>query len=287
MSEKKDYSKYKEYIEDKGPRKKLSEYSDDELKELYKRYDLYCVTEYMKFFLKNKYPEYNIEGLIFPNFKIGNWASSRTDSIYPRWINDWIDTMWMNSVSISTVNDLMSTDNYYKSNKERNRDDCKRYTMTIANECIMLFVLKEFYDNGTNPDYEDFIDTLYMNDDFDLQNGIATKLQMLDFIWNTLRWCKVKELEKLLKFSDNHFIMVRPGRPSKETIIKMIDVESEECIERFKNRNDIINTLGIKKNNLSMCLKSSSEHPKSKSLWRKWKDEDGKKYWFIEVGLDV
>ena len=71
------------------------------------------------------------------------------------------------------------------------------------------------------------------------------------------------------------------GRPREQHLIKMIDVETGEVFERFNTRDAVMETIGIKKANLSQCLKSSKTNPNAKSTWRKYKFED-RKYWFVE-----
>lgn len=71
------------------------------------------------------------------------------------------------------------------------------------------------------------------------------------------------------------------GRPREQHLIKMIDVETGEVFERFNTRDAVMETIGIKKSNLSQCLKSSKTNPNAKSTWRKYKFED-RKYWFVE-----
>lgn len=70
-------------------------------------------------------------------------------------------------------------------------------------------------------------------------------------------------------------------RPQEQHVIKMIDIETEEVFERFNCRQAVIDTIGVKKNTLSDCIKTSKTNPNAKSTWRKYK-YDGRKYWFVE-----
>lgn len=81
----------------------------------------------------------------------------------------------------------------------------------------------------------------------------------------------------------DQWIPEKRGRKEKRSIIKMIDCDTNEVIEKFSCRADVIEVMGIKKNYLSMCLKSVKDFPKSQSKWKRWihKDEN-KKYWFVE-----
>ena len=89
----------------------------------------------------------------------------------------------------------------------------------------------------------------------------------------------------LLDLCKQYYLKYNPvrevGRPREQHLIKMIDTETEEVFERFNCRQAVIDTIGIKKSNLSQCLKSSKDNPTAKSSWRKYKFED-RKYWFVE-----
>ena len=83
--------------------------------------------------------------------------------------------------------------------------------------------------------------------------------------------------------AENQWIPEKKGRKEKNCIVKMIDCETNEVIERFGCRADVIEVMGIKKNYLSMCLKSVKDFPKSQSKWKRWiHKEENKKYWFVE-----
>lgn len=71
------------------------------------------------------------------------------------------------------------------------------------------------------------------------------------------------------------------GRPREQHLIKMIDIETEEVFERFNCRQAVIDMIGVKKNTLSDCIRTSKTNPNAKSTWRKYKYE-GRKYWFVE-----
>lgn len=70
-------------------------------------------------------------------------------------------------------------------------------------------------------------------------------------------------------------------RPQEQHIIKMIDIETGEVFERFDCRQSAIDTISIKKNTLSDCIRTSKTNPNAKSTWRKYK-YNGRKYWFVE-----
>lgn len=75
---------------------------------------------------------------------------------------------------------------------------------------------------------------------------------------------------------------LRPShRPANQTIIKMIDTETEEVVERFNGRAAVIDATGIKKSQLSKCIKSTKEFPNCNAKWKTFKYEDAK-YYFIE-----
>ena len=89
----------------------------------------------------------------------------------------------------------------------------------------------------------------------------------------------------LLDLCKQYYLKYNPvrevGRPKEQHLIKMIDTETEEVFERFNTRDAVMETIGIKKSNLSQCLKSSNTNPNAKATWRKYKYE-GRKYWFVE-----
>lgn len=67
----------------------------------------------------------------------------------------------------------------------------------------------------------------------------------------------------------------------KNRNILMIDVDTDEVIKTFSNREELLNEVGISKSNLSICI-TANKNP-NKGSWRKWKNkDDGKRYYFVE-----
>lgn len=105
--------------------------------------------------------------------------------------------------------------------------------------------------------------------------------------WSYEQWesfaekCREDNIRPIdLKVSEN-YVEREAHRPLFNKTIKMIDAETDEVYERFDNRSSVIEMIGIKKNRLSACIKSSKENPNCKSLWSKYKYNE-KKYWFVE-----
>lgn len=86
----------------------------------------------------------------------------------------------------------------------------------------------------------------------------------------------------LYELAKSYLNRLRPShRPAKQTIIKMIDTETEEVVETFKGRAAVIDATGIKKNRLSVCIKSVKDNPDCKEKWSAYKYEN-RKYYFAE-----
>ena len=103
--------------------------------------------------------------------------------------------------------------------------------------------------------------------------------------WGVGQWTTFENRCRVDKF---HPINLRPDTDRKEShrpmfnkSIKMIDAESGEVFERFKNRADVIEVIGIKKSRLSQCIKSAKEYPNCTAKWTAYKYEDVK-YYFVE-----
>lgn len=86
----------------------------------------------------------------------------------------------------------------------------------------------------------------------------------------------------IYELAKSYLDRLRPShRPAKQTIIKMIDTETEEVVERFNGRAAVIDATGIKKARLSQCIKSAKENPKCTAKWTAYKYEN-RKYYFVE-----
>jgi hypothetical protein len=86
----------------------------------------------------------------------------------------------------------------------------------------------------------------------------------------------------IYELAKSYLDRLRPShRPAKQTIIKMIDTETEEVVETFKGRAAVIDVTGIKKNRLSVCIKSVKDNPDCKAKWSAYKYEN-RKYYFAE-----
>lgn len=86
----------------------------------------------------------------------------------------------------------------------------------------------------------------------------------------------------IYELAKSYLDRLRPShRPAKQTIIKMIDTETEEVVETFKGRAAVIDATGIKKNRLSVCIKSVKDNPDCKAKWSAYKYEN-RKYYFAE-----
>lgn len=103
--------------------------------------------------------------------------------------------------------------------------------------------------------------------------------------WGVGQWTTFENRCRADKF---HPVNLRPDTDRKEShrpmfnkVIKMIDVESGEVFERFKNRADVIEVIGIKKSRLSQCINSAKEFPNCTAKWTAYKYEDAK-YYFVE-----
>ena len=202
------------------PIKSLSEYSNDDLKKLYKSCITYNVTEWFR------HRKIYAHDQIISSLDVSNCSQD--------------DLRFLNICKINNILNKL----------EKSKDDAsllnEKFALEVCNEvlfwCAGGFVqVKEFYDKGMavqNP--VDLYNELHEFDDEDIEFGKATKFDVYLFIWNTLRFCSAEELGKLLKLADKNFVIYDDaGRPKSNKKIYKYD-RFGNLVATFENRQECI-----------------------------------------------
>lgn len=233
-------------------RKKLHQYSDNELKRLYSRKDLYEMTQSLL--------EYEGDG----KNSIGRFldTSRQTPEMAIKWNNYQIDfikynnsdnnTEWLKKYIeiIEICNDILKWTKVYFGNEDDEIDDVEIIETETEDGSIEVSLqtnLKSKYEK------------IHKNDYNDIRNGKATKEEMYLFIWNTLRFLSLKKLQILVDTYQNLYITNKPGVKSSNKMILVYD-EKDNLITTYKNRNECIESENMSKQNLYKYLKDGKLH---------------------------
>lgn len=108
-------------------------------------------------------------------------------------------------------------------------------------------------DNGRKEQLETKFVELHINDEINKESGKVTEKEIYDFIWETLRYCTLEEIDMLLGLVDYKFDPIISHRPANNKKIYKYDKEGI-LVATFINREDCINKENIKKQALSHVL---------------------------------
>ena len=271
--------------------KKLEEYTVEELISLYKRMSIYATTWFLKYSRLYKMKEEERE----EPFLI------RLYNQYAEYDNRPWPILFAKDRHIEYLK--MVFDQCDKNDKKWNR---LRYELE-AERCFAESIYwfcgghEQYIEDSSNPKFLRIVEErgwslpdereveLHINDESNIEYGIATDYQVYQFIWDTLQYLNVAQLTKLLKFADKGLnnkwenIQITAGRKSKVCEIQQIDIESGEVICVYKTRNELMEKTGIIKSHLSQCIKTAKDNPNNRLVWKKWKGNDGKLYGFVEA----
>jgi len=242
----------------------LDSYSMDELKRLYKSFLLYLTTDWMKYCKRYRGENYVYDNFLYnkedePHFlsflcgvdelhlEIGKYKNEREKQFLEHEVSvlHFFREIryWFHGIRERHKQSFMKSrlDHY----KSRCRLDGKEYREEDYD------VEEEFYEKyGTDEELED---ELHINDAIDREYGRATKYEIMQFVWETLRFCDYNELSKLVKLADNKFEFNQRHRPRFNKKIYKYDLEGN-LVAEFENRAECIEKDGISKNALSMVL---------------------------------
>lgn len=216
--------------------KTIEQYTTDELKKLYKSYTLYIVTEYFKYYKRYK----NKEKIDFLEVNIPGYISSPADQ-----------RVFM-GMRVKTLQIKIDVHDYSTENELQNMRN-EMLTLKTCQDVLLYCASRlEEFDEETQ---DELLEELHMNDDYDEENDRATKLEILEFIWNTLQYCDVQQLNKLIDLADKKFIIEKTiaHRPAKNKPIRKYD-KNNNLITIYKNRAECIEKENISKSTLSNLL---------------------------------
>lgn len=236
-------------------KKRLHQYSEEELKRLYSRKDLYELTKILldyksdenilKKYLNTskqtakmaiKWNEYEIEYIKHNN-------NSKDEEINI-WINNLIET-------IQTCNNILEWTYIYYGNY-KSMDDTEYQIIEIEKEDGSI-------EMQCNTEKKNIYESIHKNDYNDIRNNKATKEEMYLFIWNTLRFTSKRKLQTLVDTYRSLYNTNKPGVKSSNKMILVYD-EKDNLIATYKNRNECIESENISKQNLYKYLKDDKLH---------------------------
>lgn len=119
----------------------------------------------------------------------------------------------------------------------------------------------EWFERYEAGEFACFIDKLHANDDFNIENGIATFEDVYYFVWNTLQYCTLDELNKLKTYSAKQWKIKPANRPSFNKKIHKYD-KLGNYICTYENRQECIKKDNIFKSKLSEVLSGKRYHYK-------------------------
>ena len=233
-------------------KKRLHQYSEEELKRLYSRKDLYELTQMLLDYDYENEDSYNIlnthldtskyrhnitEKIATNNFQLGILKDNNKDNDDYDWINGWIKI-------ITICNDILTWKNSYYNNK----DEVEIIEVEDKEGNIEMRVEKENKQ-----------ESIHKNDYNDLINIKATKEEMYLFILNTLRFTSKRKLQTLVDTYRSLYNTNKPGVKSSNKTISVYD-EKDNLITTYKNRNECIESENISKQNLYKYLKDGKLH---------------------------
>lgn len=278
----------------------IEEYTTDELISLYKRYNVYGITSWMRYARRYKWKEQDSgKPFILKDLDIpGTYSSAGDIRVFNGFRMD----------SISCEIERLDKNDRTDWNK-RNKLLYEKETLRVINSCLYWFhglfeqyvkeyelgpdysihkyVTRESWEEN-HPNPQELEDDLHLEDDINIENGLATDYQVYRFVWETLQYLSIEQLSKLLKFANTAMkknwinITTSVGRKRKVCEIRQIDIDTGNEVAKYMTRNDIIEQTGITKSHLSQCIKTSKSNPAERTCWKKWIGKDGKKYGFVE-----
>ena len=287
--------------------KQLDEYSQDELIALLKRLSVYATIWWFKYYRMYKMKDEDKDKPI-----IDHYDSSQLDVSFR--VLACVKTEWTKKERISEILQQTLRNNVIdrqlhelrESGAEKNRSEIKKLVFEktaylcvhngiwwfgggfedYSNRLYDSLVQQEGYDAWLSPD--EMEEELHSGDELNIENGVATDIQVYQFVWETLQYLDIKQLGKLLKFADTGIekkwqnITIGAGRRDKVAEIQQIDIETGNVVATYMMRKDIIAKTGIKKSHLAQCIKTAKDNPGNRNEWKKWKGSDGKLYGFAE-----
>ena len=291
--------------------KQIDEYTLDELVALLKRINVYATIWWFKYFRMYKVKEEDkdkpmIECVKNDLFYFGNtyrviaFDNSKSDWESNARTEEIAQQLLRHNLIESEIHKL-EEDGAEKNLGEIRKLECERFAyLNLHNSiwwCGGLF--EEYADKGyekriqewsvddwKNP--EELEESLHSNDEINIENGVATDIQVYQFVWDTLQYLDVKQLGKLIKFADTGIekkwqnITIGAGRRDKVAEIQQINIETGNVVATYMMRKDIIAKTGITKSHLAQCIKTAKDNPSNRNEWKKWKGEDGILYGFAE-----
>lgn len=266
--------------------KQIEEYTKDELVRLCKEYSVRMTIWWFRFYrMYRMKPEEKDEPIIMRKLDLEQ---------SPRFPNKYYHILDINELEykIGRLSENYG-ENYKKIRKLR--FECE--ALRLIDKCLYWFWggydsgLPFLRDHYSRIPAEDMMFELHMCDDSRERVGMATELEALEFVWNTLQYLDIDQLGKLLKFTiqgeesrwDADSMSMDPGRRSKVCEIRQIDIETGAVVNTYQTRNELMQELGIKKSHLSQCIKTSKESPNDRDAWKKWVGKDDRKYGFKEA----
>lgn len=268
--------------------KTIEEYTTEQLIALYKRQSVYATTWWFKHYRMYKMkPEEQGRPFISGEINIPGQISSPGDI---RVFNGY-----------AIKNCEYKIDSLQAKDGDNQREILKlrfeKEALTVVNDCIYWFMMfdehKTSYMESDEPekmtDPEEIEAELHINDDYNIEQGVATDYQVYEFVWETLQHLNVTQLSKLIKFAETgvekkwQAITAPVGRKSRNCELKQIDIETGKVVKTYSTRNELIKETGIKKSHLSQCIKTANDNPDNREGWKKWIGEDGRKYGFVEL----
>lgn len=241
-------------------KRELNTYTDEEIKRLYNSPILYLVSEYFKA-LKLRCWHQTAEPLnlstVFDDVTendIPNLTEQEFFRVYLRRI-EW------NEIKIAKLEVIKS-----ESKELRALKICRDVLFWCTG-------YHEIYERTYKPKQvtpERKYAELHKDDEDDIENGRATKIEVYNFIWQTARHLDTRTLDKLLRKSK----LSKAHRPKNNR--KIYKYDKQGClIDTFKDREDCINKEGMKKSMLSMVLSGKRNSYKGYSYVEEEKTESG------------
>lgn len=286
--------------------KRIEEYTREELIALYKRMNVYSTTWWFKHYkMYNKYyKEYlersKMENAPFILKEFDEWKELNPNSNLVEWADEYGQLFYQIRMSTidSKIGELRNKDEGDKIDREIKKLSYEREALRIASQCLFWFAgvydkyvndFQFFTNREERMSPEEFESDLHLNDSINVNNGLATDIQVYEFVWETLQYLSINQLSKLLSFAEKgvinkwNIITTKAGRKSRKCEIKQIDIEIGEVVGTFNTRKELIDEIGISKSHLAQCIKTAKENPGNRNEWKKWKDKNGKLYGFVEV----
>ena len=278
-------------------KKELDSYSLDELKSLYKNIKCYIITEdfirlrkydkktreldNISYFcindkidignLKNDKETWNSVPVIAYLLALKSMYNYRKADFYDGEFKDENDRFahGINYLSLGICYDIIEffcnpIDLENENNKYKKHEDYNNTYLMLEDQTPYPATQTErddWFDRYESGEFDCFIDKLHADDDFNKENGIATLEDIYYFVWNTLRYCSLQDLNKLKQYASKDWSIKPANRPRFERKIHKYD-KLGNYICTFENRQDCIRKDNIKKSILSLLLSGKRQHYK-------------------------